>query len=260
MSPRSSASRSPSSAQPPSLVVPAVVGRDEREPAERPGREDLGALPLVAIHRRLRLAAGLRPVPAEDEQTGQHRDVERVVTARTRLRADRLAGHRDRPIEIVHDAGDPERAALGALLLPGSAVGRDQGEAALDRARAGRPDERELADGAEQEGVREGVRIDRVPAAFQQAHRFVDEADAALEVPLHHEVGQPAEDDSPPVGDRRRPRRIPARRAASPRRSGRGSSEGSRGGSARPPGPDRRASARWHPRGSGRTRGTPAGR
>ena len=97
-------------------------------------------------------------------------------------------------------------------------------------------------------------------AAFQQAHRFVDEADRRARGPAASR-GRPAGRGRLPAGgDRRRPRRMPARRAASPRRSGRGSSEGSRGGSARPPGPDRQASARWHPRGSGRTRGTPAGR
>ena len=182
----------PSSAQRRASSEPAVVRRDEREAPQRPGREDLGALALVAVHRRLRLPAGLRPVPAEEQQAGQHREVERVVAARPRLRADRLAGHRDRPVEVVHDAGEPERAAVGAFVLPGPAVGRDQAEAALDRRpwRVGRTSA-ELADGAEQQDVREGVRIDRRRRApLQQAHRLVDEPDAALEVELHHEEGR----------------------------------------------------------------------
>ena len=104
--------------------------------------------------------------------------------------------------------GEPERAALGALLLPRPAVRRDEAEAALDLGGPRRPHEPELGVGAEQQRVREDVAVDRAAArvAIQQRHRLVDERDPALEVELHHEVRRAGR--GRPRGDERRVARL----------------------------------------------------
>ena len=93
--------------------------------------------------------------------------------------------------------GEAEGGALGAFLLPRPAVRRDETEPPFDVGGPRRPHEPELGVRAEQQRVREGVAIDRAAArvAIQQRHGLVDERDPALEIALHHEVPEPAEDD-----------------------------------------------------------------
>ena len=74
--------------------------------------------------------------------------------------------------------------------------GRDQAEAALDVAWPRRPDEPELAVGAQEQDVRERVRVDRLVAgraASRSPTASSTQADPALEVELHHEVPEPPE-------------------------------------------------------------------
>src|SRR5204863_6443865 len=125
-----------------------------REAPETPRRVDLGALAPVRLDRLLGPLPRLRPLAAVEQQARQHHDVERVVAAGPRLRTDRLARHRDRAIEVVGVAGEAERAAVGALLLPRARRVRDQPKPALDLGLAGRPDEPELARRAEEQRVR----------------------------------------------------------------------------------------------------------
>src|SRR5690242_13965870 len=80
----------------------------------------------IAIDRgRHKLAAG-------HLEHGQLDEVEWVVAGRAGLDPDELAGHRDRPIEVVGRAGKPERDAIGAVVLPGPPGWIDQLEAARD--------------------------------------------------------------------------------------------------------------------------------
>ena len=67
--------------EPPRLVRAAVVRGDQREAAQPPRREDVGAFASVALVRGLGAPARRRPVAAEDLETGQRHEVERVVAA-----------------------------------------------------------------------------------------------------------------------------------------------------------------------------------
>ena len=177
------------------IVDPPVVRRHQGQAAQGPCRMDLCALALVLLRRRLGLAPSLGPLAAKEQKARQHHDVERVVAARPGLGADRLPGHRDRTVEVVGDASQPERTALGPLLLPRPAGDRDEADAALDVPWARRPHEPDLPGGAQEQDVRTGIGIDRHLAIgrLHDPDGLVEEADPAFEVELHHEVPEPPE-------------------------------------------------------------------
>ena len=97
--------------------TPLVRG-DERDTAQPPCRMQLAAFECVAVHGSLGHALRLAPLPAVQEEAGELDEIERVVAAGSGLGPDQLPGQLDRPVEVIGQAREPERAPVRALVLP----------------------------------------------------------------------------------------------------------------------------------------------
>jgi hypothetical protein len=73
---------------------------------------------LVAVDGRLGHASSFVPLPAVQEQARELDQVEGIVASRSGLRPDELARQLDRPVEVVSEARQTERASIGTLSLP----------------------------------------------------------------------------------------------------------------------------------------------
>jgi hypothetical protein len=167
------------------LVQTPLVCGDERNAAQPPRWVEVCSFLLVAVDGRLGHASSFVPLTAVQEQARELDQVEGIVASRPGLRPDELVGLLDRPVEVVSETRQTERAPVGALSLPRSSIRRDEAQTAFDVPAPRRPDEPQLGVGAEEERIGEEVRVDRAVVPIQDRDRLVDDGQPAFEVEPH---------------------------------------------------------------------------